>query len=297
MSFINKSVNYSQTILLKSLLLAPLLNQYNDFMLHDKNVERSNLFNQIDYTIIPNNNKKFYLLVCKKSDIENCKEDYNLLYFFPSHKTETFFNDNKLIKTSISDFFLEIKNTFNNKYLFEGYLYSTSNGSEFLITDILFKDDTLVNCDYKLRYNILNEIIMPIQKNLKNLNNHLNINLHPIFNISNENMIKIFKSNFIHYDELTSLEYINNFTKYLKDEKQEIQTNLEQNTKQKHILKTNYADVYDVYDTENGNANGILYIKGVKESKFMKDKFKNESKILLNCNYNSNFKKWQPIIN
>ena len=37
MSFINKSVNYSQSNLLKTKILAPILNSYNDFLLKKDN--------------------------------------------------------------------------------------------------------------------------------------------------------------------------------------------------------------------------------------------------------------------
>ena len=75
MTFLNKSVNYSQTTLLKSSILAPLLKNYNEFLLQSKG--KSVVLNQdvntgisYDY-IIPNNNKKYYLLITKKSYLES----------------------------------------------------------------------------------------------------------------------------------------------------------------------------------------------------------------------------------
>ena len=58
MSFINKSVNYSQTVLLKKSFLSKDLEKYNDFILKtklQKNIASENAF------LIPNNHKKFYL--------------------------------------------------------------------------------------------------------------------------------------------------------------------------------------------------------------------------------------------
>jgi hypothetical protein len=69
MSFLNKSVNYSQTTVLKENVLLPLLKSYNNFVLEktgefsiDKDVNTGISY---DY-IIPNNNKKYYLLIMKK---------------------------------------------------------------------------------------------------------------------------------------------------------------------------------------------------------------------------------------
>ena len=63
----------------------------------------------------------------------------------------------------------------------------------------------------------------------------------------------------------------------------------------KYLEKTSYADVYKVYDVNTGNEQGILYIKGLYESKIMKEYLKNDTKHIIKCNYNTNFKKWQPI--
>ena len=47
----------------------------------------------------------------------------------------------------------------------------------------------------------------------------------------------------------------------------------------------------------SNNFEGILYIKGILQSVRMKQIFKTNDckRILLNCTFNINFKKWQPI--
>ena len=86
MTFLNNSVNYSQTALLKSSVLAPLLKNYNEFLLQSKGssvVLNQDVNTGISYDyIIPNNNKKYYLLVTKKSHLEKTNTNYNILYFF-----------------------------------------------------------------------------------------------------------------------------------------------------------------------------------------------------------------------
>jgi hypothetical protein len=149
MSFINKSVNYSQTALLKTELLVPLLELYNNHLLNTKTDKTFSLNNTSNF-IIPNNNKKYYLLITKKTTLEQTKETHNILYFFPDQTSVDVNKDNKLLYNSLSDFYLEINNSFSDSFLFEGYLYSSNNKHDFLITDILLKNKKVVSFDYNL---------------------------------------------------------------------------------------------------------------------------------------------------
>lgn len=282
MSFINKSVNYSQTNLLKTNYLLPLLQKYNEFLL--QSIANNNSLSQLNYYIIPNNGNKFYLYINKKKVLENCKEDYNILYFFPYD-----------ISHLLSDFFIEINNKFNNSFLLEGYLYKKDNKYMYLLTDILFKDEQLITYDYSLRYTLINEIIFNI-RNLSNLNDHLTIGIHPIFENEHENMINIFLNNFIYKQDITSIEHIYNFSKTTINKIQNDCKNSSQNIL-KYIQYGKYPDVYNVYNIESGNFEGILYIKGLEESKKIKNIINNnDNKIKLECIFNLNFNKWQPVI-
>jgi len=73
MSFINKSVNFSQTDMLKRDYLAPLLEKYNIHMLiygmYDKGIVMS-LESQMSDMLIPNNNKKMYLYINNKNILD-----------------------------------------------------------------------------------------------------------------------------------------------------------------------------------------------------------------------------------
>lgn len=297
MTFLSKNINYSQSVYLKNKRLQPLLKIYNEFLLQQKINNNTFALNK-DLTtglsfesIIPNNNIKYFLFVTKKNNLETTKENYNILYFFPDQNNVS--ND-KMISNPFSDFYLEIDNRFNKEYLFEGYLYKTTNNKyNFLISDFLMLDDNVINLDFNMRFTMLNETIMDL--NLYNLNNEMTINLHPIFNRENENMINIFKNNFIYKDDLCCIEIIDNFrkTRYLDKENNDPVYKL--------IECCNQSDVYNVYDDKTNNLQGILYIKGLIESKKIKQLFlNNESrnkKIKILCSYNKNFKKWQPILN
>lgn len=287
MSFVSKCVNYSQCFVLKNKILQPLLKMYNDFLLKQKISSDNFCLNKDINTgislefIIPNNNIKYYLFITNKSKLETSKEKYNTLYFFP--------DTNNKFDYKLTDFYLEIDERFKKDYLLEGYLYKNSDDKLFfLITDILIINNDVVIVDYNMRLTIINEIIIDI--NLCDLNNHMNINLHPVFQKENENLIKIFKDNFIFKSDICSIESINNFIKirYLD------RNDLENTDKIIEIGK--YSDVYNIYDKVTNNYQGILYIKGLKQSKTMKNLLLNKNKIILKCKFNNNFKKWEPII-
>ncbi len=286
-SFINKSVNHDQSILLKTKYLAPLLRSYN------ARIQTNQPFDGGKQTfIIPNNNRKYYLYVTSKSSIETCKENYNLLYFFPSDNTVKYYSQCKTTKHVISDFYLEINNSFNNEMLLEGYLYEVNGKYTYLLSDILVRDGDVVDCDYALRHCLLNELVFE-GKDLRYLNDHLTIGVHNVFRTDNENMIAVFQNNFIFRHQLCAVEKINNFSK------QQFVTEANKHDKQlaKRIENGKYADVYNVYNADNGDHEGILYIKGLKASKYIKAKLQNKSFILQDCVFNSTFGKWEPLLN
>lgn len=287
MSFVSKCVNYSQCFVLKNKILKPLLKMYNDFLLKQKISNDNFCLNKDVNTglssefIIPNNNVKYYLFITNKSKLETTKDKYNTLYFFPDTNNK---QDNQL-----TDFYLEIDERFKEEYLFEGYLYKKAdNKLSFLITDILIINNQPIITDYAMRLTIMNEIIMDI--NLFDLNNHLSITLHPVFQKANENLIKIFKNNFIFKTDICSIELVNNFIKIRYIDKQDLEDT------DKIIEIGKYSDVYNVYDILTNDYIGILYIKGLKQSKMMKNLFVDKNKIVLKCKFNNDFKKWEPII-
>ena len=295
MSFINKSVNYSQSNLLKTKILAPILNSYNDFLLKKDNKTSINIdINSgisLDY-LIPNNNKKYYLLITKKSFLETTKEDYNIFYFLPDDKSIEYYSKNNIIKNTLTDQYLECSQFFKDTILLEGYLYNNKEKNEYLITDILSKNGKIIDLSYELRLTLLNEIVLSIKRErLKDINDHMSINIHPTFQKINENMIKIFRNNFIYKEELCSIEQISQFTKcrFVSQFKKEDAL--------KKIECTLYTDVYNVFNYSSNNKEGILYIRGIKHSKYIKSLFdKNVNvNVIIKCHYNTNFMKWEPL--
>jgi len=298
MSFLNKSVNYSQTDFLKTKILSPLLVSYNEFLIKKDNRSDINLDvnTGISYDyLIPNNNKKYYLLITKKRLLEpnsvndkeknfnnNRSNSYDILYLFPDQfNSET---DN------CSDFYMEIDPVFSDELLLEGYLYKDEqNKYSYLLTDILIKNKKIIDVSFELRYTLLNEIIKGIRMEcLKELNNHMTINVHPMFDMENTCFVKIFKTNFVYKDQITAIEHVSKFTKRRYVDK--IKGN---DIKRLEIGK--YTDVYNVFNSDTNNNEGILYVKGINESKQLKNMFKDKKTIILKCSWNVTFSKWQPI--
>lgn len=293
MSFINKSVNYSQTILLKKSFLLNDLKMYNDFLLKLKHEKSIGIQNN---PLILNNNKKYYLYIIKKSKLDNSNSNYNILYFFPDSKSVEFYKNDPLIINNLNEFCIETNPLFEENLLFEGYLYTkrdTPLHYHYCITDILVKNHSIIECDYQLRYTLLNEVLL--NKDLRNLNDNMTISSHHLIYQNNSGLVSVMLNNFNYKKELCCIEEVDNFnktiTKYI-----EPSFNMIDN---KYISKGKYSDVYNVFNIDTKESEGILYVKGINESKKLKELFKNHdytynSCINIKCKYNKSYNKWQP---
>lgn len=292
--FIASSVNYSETNLLKTKYLSNILELYNQEVI----TESKTLVNNNQQYIIPNNNNKYYLFIVNKNDItsNNMNTKYKICYFFPSETTQT---NNNLTQHSKSDFYVEVDNyktSFsNNNYLFEGYLY---NQNTFLITDVLAIDSKLIKCDYSLRYALIHKLIH--HQKLDNLNGHLTIGIHSVFeldttlydkNVQTSQLLNVFQNNFIFKNEISSIEYVTEVS--LKKTNDILDSKY--NNDVKIIKKSKYTDVYNVFNISTNNSEGILYVKGIKESKYVRKLLENVDFVQIECSFNNNFKKWEPI--
>jgi len=312
--FINSSANYSETSLLKNKILRPIINDYNKYILENtKNMSVLNFTNESKF-IIPNNGKKYYLLIINKNKINlnqevvnehrvnNNDSKYKILYFFPYQNESV---DNKDVDTFLlennyyTDYYSEIdsRNCLSkNVYLFEGYMYSNFN---YLITDILFMEKSSIVCNYSQRLSFINEILFEYLGSLKDLNGHFSIGIHPVFEINNDHnedmILNIFKNNFIFKEEINSTEIVYN-NKLIKENNYSQDKTLQDRIK--IIKKDKYIDVFNVYNEQTYNNEGILYIKTISDSKKMIELFKDckNSEIKINCKYNYHFKKWMPVL-
>lgn len=303
--FINASATYSETSLLKNKILRPIINDYNKSI--SENISRRSVLNFTNESkfIVPNNGKKYHLLIVNKNNItegqvSSQESKYKILYFFPSDMDDSKRNENDYLEKNYhTDYYSEIdsKNFLSkNVYLFEGYMYSNFN---YLITDILFMENSTIVCDYSLRFSLINEILFNNLECLKNLNGHFSVGIHPMFEINEEDtndntIMNIFKNNFIFKDEINSIEMIHN-DKLIKENKSSKDQLL--NDDIKIIRKDKYIDVFNVYNQSTCNHEGILYVRTLGDSKKMIELFKDSknSEIKIKCKFNHHFKKWAPI--
>jgi len=294
--FLNKSVDYCEEYNIKK-SLCKYIEAYNKYLYNYKT--KINLNDNKDCEVsIPNNNKKFYLYIIKKND--NMKSCYTL-YFFPDKNSKLYFNNFLLIKNTIDDFFIECDIKLDNSfYLLEGYLYGNAVKKHFLITDILFKDHQLIDCNYSSRLNMINELFFDKMPNLSNINNLLSIGVH---NCINNYLIKVFLNNFIWKHELICIETVRNFEKqmqYLPDcdspSSKGDNTLQEPNYCVKKICKSKVSDIYNVYNLETNDSEGLLYINTLKMSRHLLSLFKEHTELTLKCTFNTNFQKWQIVM-
>ena len=275
--FIESSVNYSECNILKLKLLKPLLIKFNEHLINinKDSFKTSDIVNS-DKIIIPNNNIKYYVFITNKVNInkQNQSSNYQILYFFPEKYTSI-----------TSDFYIEIEkgNNFKDNSLLEGYLY---NESIFLISDILFYESKLIDCDYNFRFNLINKLFKTTS--LKNINGHFNIGIHQYFN--NDNYLQIFLNNFKFKQEIKSLE-IYNLNSFKKE--QFLFGNNKKN-QEKIIEKTKYIEVYKVINIETKNEEDLLYIPKLIQAKKIEKLIKNKNSITLQCKWNENIYKWEP---
>ena len=295
MKFLNNSVNFCEEYDFKK-ILSEYIEKYNIFL--NKNINHCENYKNTGMNVtqyIPNNNKKYYVYITKK------KDQYTTMYFFADIESKKYYHDFLLIKNTLVDFFIECDIVFEESFLLEGYLYgsnlysSNSNTSEnehsnnkmnYLITDILFKGKDLIDSEYDKRYDIINELFFNKLSNLKNLNNILDIGIHT--HIS-ESYIPIFLNNFIWKKEIISIEHVNNFNKNQKY----LQKDTNDKSIDKKIVKTKTSDVFKVFNIETNNYEGLLYISTLKISKYINILFKSCDEVILNCNFNTHFQKWQ----
>jgi hypothetical protein len=273
MSFLKNSVNYSITDMIKSKYVDPILIEYHNF-LQTKINRKFNIEIYKNKYIIPNNNIKYYCFMMPKKLIDY-KSSYSILYFFPETVTNIH-----------SEFFIESDIKIDHPLLYEGYLYDT----EFLITDILYKNNSVVDLSYLKRSEIVSENKEVFDKLAINIL-LFSINIHPFIEEDTETIneqLLIFKYNFKYKHDIQN--YIESIEHEFK--KQQKYTYKEIEERQFIITKTKQTEIYNVNDTDTNNTIGVLFVKNLKESRYLKSIFTDKNSVLLDCIYNNIFNKW-----
>ena len=284
-NFLTNSSTFSESHFLKSKLLKPILESYNKLIA----IYKSTFVDQMNFVrFIPNNGNKYYLFITDKSNVTNDRSNYKIMYFFPENcETQ-------------NDFFIETElNHFEKgSFLLEGYIYNqTTDEPTFLVTDLLYYKSQILDCDYTLRLKMCFDLI---RTGIYHINCFLNINIHPTFKCHlnldpHSPLLSVFKNNFLFAKEINSIEYVQErciTTKTRKSEIKEFQNNISK----KRVEKTKYSDTYKVFNIETGDAEGILYIKTLDDSKSMRELTRNHDSIIIECRFNKQFSKWSGVV-
>jgi hypothetical protein len=337
--FLNNSVDYCEEYGIKK-SLSKYIQAYNKYLYNYKKGIHLNDNKECEL-FIPNNNKKFFLYIFK----HHVKNSY-VLYFFPDKNCKMYFSTFLLIKNTINDFFIECDMKFDDQsYLLEGYLYGNSTKQHFLITDILFRNGNIIQLEYSNRLHLINELFFNKISKMNNINNVLSIGIH---NCINHFLINVFLNNFIWKNEIICIETIRNFEK--KTEFLPVQNNNtgsclvqdqtqtgprtepgSQDVSSKKIVKTKVSEIYNVYNIQTNDFEGILYIDTLKTSRYLLSLFRTDpglsrtdpglsrtdpglsrtdpglsrtdqsrdrehDEIIIDCIFNTYFQKWQIVL-
>lgn len=205
---------------------------------------------------IPNNGNKYYLFI-----------DYSNSYC-------CFFNKDTIKEETTSC------NTGYNLLLLEGYLYNDT----FLLTDVLFADKIEMS-NYITKYY---KLLFPLCNMLLNLST-FKIQLHPI--VESDTLLTFFYRSFVYNKSICSIEKISIQNSFIKTK--EIINKVSKCTMK--ISKGDMSDIYIVKDFLN-TTKGILYVKGIKESVYLRNLFQSKHCLTLECTFNEYFSKWQVVL-
>lgn len=183
----------------------------------------------------------------------------------------------------------------HQEYLFEGYLFD----NELYFSDIIYPN---YNKGYLDRREIIKNIFKSQSKltYIKEKRGEKDIILGKLINMieikedgRDETMKKLLLKNFKHKIENVYEEIVNgreliktNITKELKNKNEEL----------KEIEMGKKIELYNVYNVETKNNEGLLLVKSLKQSKFLREEFeKSNTRIVVKCKYDENRKKWTMV--
>lgn len=243
--------------------------------------------------IIPNNNNKYYIIVCSVQNFKGLHAvHHSIIDKEYSHCKST----------TPKEFSIELDIThpvfkYCNGYLFEGYLYETEQSSkpyDYYITDILYtkKDGCLLSLSYELRYLTIINLFKGNFDLFSNID--LTLNMKPSNIFPKTSFIDLLIQNHSHKHQLTHIEYVLN---HLFSKKNVIINQSPTRSSQSKILvKTDKTEVVEVRNKDTNNHEGILYIKNKDISHYLRNQFKEKDNLLIECIFNTKFNKWEPIL-
>lgn len=268
-----------------------------DILYKIKEDEKKNKENYIEideenkkYLLITNGSK-YYIWISKYSEKREEKDLENkaLVYIF-----------DKLLKReqwiTIPDNIIDWGEY--NEYLLEGYLFE----NEMYFSDMIYPNTKI---GYERRRDIMKRLIKSKieDKNrmiyIKEDRGELDIKLGKIINMielkedmKDETMKRLLLRNFKHKikEEYIREEIVNGREIIKTLIKKEI---LEEKIEEKIIEKGEKIEIYNVYNKDTKDKEGILWVKSLEDSKKLKKRFELESKIIVDCKFDKKRQKWR----
>jgi hypothetical protein len=157
-----------------------------------------------------------------------------------------------------------------------------------LVTDYLMSNDTILEYSFKIRREILLKNFQYAFNTI--INDTISINIHKV--LENDKLIDIFKANFLYKDSLNCIEEVVDDFKKTRT----LDTFVHE-PKSMIIEKSNITEIYNVFEMDTNNYQGVLYIKTLVQSKALRKMFLNNDKQVITCEYNTVFNKFSPVLN
>lgn len=240
--------------------------------------------------LLVTNGNKYYIWICKFSEnkfLNREEKDANkaLIFIFNRELQEEQWI---IVPENVINW------EYSDEYLLEGYLYD----NEMYFSDILYPN---FKRGYIYRRDILKKILKEqTSRNMiyiREYRGEKDIILGKLINMIelkdegvDETMKKILLKNFKHKITEVTEEIINGRELIKNTIKKDM---LEEKTEEKEIQKGNKIEIYNVYNVETKNNEGLLLVKTLKQSKQLNELFSDKVKtVKVKCKYDIKKKKW-----
>lgn len=162
-------------------------------------------------------------------------------------------------------------------------LFETNDQKNICMISDVFWNKRKIDAKYDLRYFMMMSIVDELK--LRHIHPKYKFQVSPRLDVLCSNL-DIFEMNFKY-----------KYTGYvlMKDSYEKEYKVLYQECKEKmlRIYKTEKTDVYKVYDIETNECYGLLFVKTLKDSKYLRVVLECKDFIEHTCKYNTDFYKWQ----
>lgn len=241
----------------------------------EKKENNTNMGENNKYLLLTNDNK-YYIYITKFNDQSN--RETALIYIFKDKNEECIIIPREIINWKES-----------NEYLLEGYKFN----NEMYFSDILYPKN---NEDFLKRRDHMKKIIKTNDKMCYINEERGDILIGKVLNciemndnIINETMKNMILRNFKYKNDINTGEVV--YGNEIEKQKIIIKS-LDFEPKEFLITKGNKIEIYNVVDIETKNVQGLLLIKTLEQSKFIKKMFQEQKEIKMKCFWDKQFEKW-----